>query len=319
MKLNPAKCTLRRAARPTPRATSSLGPRNRANSREDHKAIEKMELPQGLKDVPSGQERKEASGMSNGSALASLSQRARTPTAGSPSGLWSSGPHHHLRATHGHQVADPRGLLRRPGRDAHCRSCPTPRTGAALPDPGQDAKRALGAGIVVTSPKGDRLYVLQIHFAASNNVAEYEALIHGLKLAKEIGVRRILCFGDSDLVIQQASGDWDAKDANMASYRLHVQQLSGFFDGLDRGQADQEAGWPHTVTFLKEIIVRCYPHSIITDNGSNFAEGIFKRYCGEMGIRMDLSSVAHPETNGQVEKVKWLILSQILAIWPVER
>ncbi|KAK1645700.1 hypothetical protein QYE76_063505 [Lolium multiflorum] len=68
-------------------------------------------------------------------------------------------------------------------------------------------RNGLGAGIVITSPKGDRLdYVLQIHFAASNNVAEYEALIHGLKLAKEIGVRRILCFGDSDLVIQQASG-----------------------------------------------------------------------------------------------------------------
>ena len=47
----------------------------------------------------------------------------------------------------------------------------------------------LGAGIVLTSPKGDRLeYVLQIHFKASNNVAEYEALAHGLRLAKEIGV-----------------------------------------------------------------------------------------------------------------------------------
>ena len=32
-------------------------------------------------------------------------------------------------------------------------------------------------------------YVLQIHFAASNNVAEYEALIHGINVAKEIGVR----------------------------------------------------------------------------------------------------------------------------------
>jgi hypothetical protein len=73
---------------------------------------------------------------------------------------------------------------------------------------GSKMRNGLGAGIVLTSPKGDRLdYVLQIHFAASNNVAEYEALIHGLKLAKEIGVRRILCFGNSDLVIQQASGD----------------------------------------------------------------------------------------------------------------
>jgi hypothetical protein len=60
----------------------------------------------------------------------------------------------------------------------------------------------LGADIVFTSPKGDKLlYVLQIHFRASNNIAEYEALVHGLKLGKEIGIRRILCFGDSDLVV----------------------------------------------------------------------------------------------------------------------
>jgi ribonuclease HI len=62
-----------------------------------------------------------------------------------------------------------------------------------------------------------------MHFRASNNVAEYEALVHGLKLAKEIGIRRILCFGDSDLVVHQVSREWDAKDANMASYRFYVQ------------------------------------------------------------------------------------------------
>jgi ribonuclease HI len=92
----------------------------------------------------------------------------------------------------------------------------------------------LGAGVVLTSPKGDKLqYVLQMHFRASNNVAEYEALVHGLKLAKEIGIRRILCFGDSDLVVHQVFGDWDAKDANMASYRFYLQQLYGFFEGCE--------------------------------------------------------------------------------------
>jgi hypothetical protein len=52
-------------------------------------------------------------------------------------------------------------------------------------------------------------------------------------MAKQIGIRRILCFGDSDLVTHQVSGDWDAKDANMASYRFYVQQLSGFFEGCE--------------------------------------------------------------------------------------
>jgi ribonuclease HI len=76
-------------------------------------------------------------------------------------------------------------------------------------------------------------YVLQIHFATSNNVAEYEALVHGLKVSKDIGIRQIMCFGDSDLVIQQCSGIWDAHDANMGSYHFLVQQLSGYFEGCE--------------------------------------------------------------------------------------
>ena len=78
---------------------------------------------------------------------------------------------------------------------------------------GSKMRSVLGAGIVLSSPKGDRLrYALQIHFAASNNVAEYEALVHGLRLAKELVIRRILCYGDSDLVVQQCSSEWDARD-----------------------------------------------------------------------------------------------------------
>ena len=40
-----------------------------------------------------------------------------------------------------------------------------------------------------------------------------------------------MCFGDSDLVVQQVSGTWDAKDANMASDRFFVQQLCACFEG----------------------------------------------------------------------------------------
>ena len=92
----------------------------------------------------------------------------------------------------------------------------------------------LGARIILSSPKGDQLrYALQIHFAASNNVAEYEALVHGLRLAKEFGIRCILCYGDSDLVVQQCSNEWVARDSNMASYRFLVQKLSGSFEGCE--------------------------------------------------------------------------------------
>ena len=90
---------------------------------------------------------------------------------------------------------------------------------------GSKMRTGLGAGIMLSSPMGNRLrYALQIHFVASNNIVEYEALVHGLRLAKELGVRHILCYGDSDLVVQQASGEWDARDANMDNYCFLVQR-----------------------------------------------------------------------------------------------
>ena len=97
-----------------------------------------------------------------------------------------------------------------------------------------------GAGVVLTSPKGDKLaYVLQLHFDCTNNMAEYEALLHGLRLAKEMNVKRIRCFGDSDLVAQQVSGTWDSKDANMAAYRRAVEQIVGFFSGYQVEHIDR--------------------------------------------------------------------------------
>jgi ribonuclease HI len=49
-------------------------------------------------------------------------------------------------------------------------------------------------------------------------VAEYEALLHVLRVAKELGNSRVLCFGDSDLVAQQRNETWDTKTP-MAAYR----------------------------------------------------------------------------------------------------
>jgi hypothetical protein len=77
-----------------------------------------------------------------------------------------------------------------------------------------------------------------------------------------------------------------------------------------------------TIKFFNEIITRYgVPHSIITDNGTNFAKGVFADYCGQKGIRLDLASVAHPQSNGQVEKANGLILAGIKPrlVEPLER
>lgn len=69
------------------------------------------------------------------------------------------------------------------------------------------SKRAegAGAGVVLTSPQGDKLkYVRRMSFTnASNNEAEYEALLHGMRMAKACGATRLKIFGDSQLVAQQ--------------------------------------------------------------------------------------------------------------------
>ena len=95
---------------------------------------------------------------------------------------------------------------------------------------GSKVKDGLGAGVVLTSPQGKKFkYVLQIHFAASNNVAEYEALIHGINVAKEIGMRRVACFGDSDLVVQQSSRDLGSLVIKSIPISSHFH--SGIFKG----------------------------------------------------------------------------------------
>ncbi|XP_024313455.1 uncharacterized protein LOC112270039 [Brachypodium distachyon] len=76
------------------------------------------------------------------------------------------------------------------------------------------------------------------------------------------------------------------------------------------------------VSFLKDIILRYgYPHSVITDNGTNFAEGPFARFCAEKKIRLDVASVAHPQSNGQVERANGMVLAGIKPrlIEPLER
>jgi hypothetical protein len=59
-------------------------------------------------------------------------------------------------------------------------------------------KTGAGAGLLFISPLGKHvLYVIRLHFPASNNMAEYEALVNGLRIAVELGVRRLDARGDS--------------------------------------------------------------------------------------------------------------------------
>ena len=65
------------------------------------------------------------------------------------------------------------------------------------------------------------LYMLRMNFKnASNNEAEYDALIHGMKMAKACGAKRLVIYGDTNLVVQQTMKEWDASAENMAAYQI---------------------------------------------------------------------------------------------------
>ena len=90
------------------------------------------------------------------------------------------------------------------------------------------------AGVVLVSPRGDKLsYVLQIHFNSSNNEAEYEALLYGLRMAISLSVRRVMVYDDSDLVVNQVMKEWDVRNPAMTRYCNTVRKLEKKFEGLE--------------------------------------------------------------------------------------
>jgi transposase InsO family protein len=62
------------------------------------------------------------------------------------------------------------------------------------------------------------------------------------------------------------------------------------------------------VKFFESIVYRYgVPNSIITDNGTNFTLGEFQEFAKNLGIKIKYASVAHPKSNGQVEKANGLV------------
>jgi ribonuclease HI len=99
---------------------------------------------------------------------------------------------------------------------------------------GSLVKTGAGVGLLFISPLGKHVrYVLRLHFPASNNVAEFEALVNGLCIAIELGVRCLDARGDSQLVIDQVMKNSHCHDQKMEAHCDEVQRLEDKFHGLE--------------------------------------------------------------------------------------
>jgi ribonuclease HI len=174
-----------------------------------------------------------------------------------------------------------------------------------------------GAGVVFISPQGDKLkYVLRMSFPqASNNEAKYEALLHGIKMAKACGATQLKIFGDSNLVVQQVMNRCDAISDNMTAYRNLFYYLEGTFDGCEVSHVSRASNeednnlanigsqcLPITPgVFWEEIIERSIKHSKILTIGESGQHPTTSSGAGKPGA----GGTAEPEEVMMVEET-WM-------------
>ncbi len=88
-----------------------------------------------------------------------------------------------------------------------------------------------GFGVHVTTPAGETVAGLYGYIGrATNNVAEYQALLHALRYALGRGARAVKLFSDSELVVRQVSGAYKVKHPDMVPLHREAKALLGRFD-----------------------------------------------------------------------------------------
>ncbi|XP_028066739.1 uncharacterized protein LOC114269588 [Camellia sinensis] len=125
-------------------------------------------------------------------------------------------------------------------------------------DAAADIKRRHGAGlgVVLISPDGLTIeHSITLGFSTSNNEAEYETFLASLKSALHIQASELMVYSDSQLVVNQVSGKYEAKDDRMANYQMLVRDQINKFQAIrvqqisreDNGLADEMVGFASMV------------------------------------------------------------------------
>ncbi|XP_074356536.1 uncharacterized protein LOC141696274 [Apium graveolens] len=94
----------------------------------------------------------------------------------------------------------------------------------ALKVDGSSTNERSGVGLILKSPEGFTIQtIISFGFSTTNNQAEYEALIAGLKLAKALRIRNLKIYSDSHIVVKQTNGEYIANYPVLAKYQALLQ------------------------------------------------------------------------------------------------
>jgi len=98
---------------------------------------------------------------------------------------------------------------------------------------GSKGKIVARVGVIFVSPEN---HVLSRAFSltepCSNNVTKYNALLIGLQLAQQMGIRYLEAYGDSKLIISQVKGEYEVRHEDLISYHHATIHLANTFDGF---------------------------------------------------------------------------------------
>ena len=99
---------------------------------------------------------------------------------------------------------------------------------------GATNRRGSGVGLVLVSPEKITIEKsLRLNFSATNNEAEYEALLRGIMMVQKMGEKAVKVSSDSKLVMGQVRGDLEARDSRMQEYLGQVRSIQEKFEVFD--------------------------------------------------------------------------------------
>ncbi|KAL6319598.1 hypothetical protein AAG906_020675 [Vitis piasezkii] len=195
------------------------------------------------------------------------------------------------------------------------------------------ASRSSGSGVGLLAIPGRTMeQAIRLGFPASNNEAEYEAILSGLDLALALSVSRLRIYSDSQLVVRHVQKEYEAKDGRMARYLTKLSCMRECVE-TTRGHGHSRTStttarkkfprhglleeWVEAEAYAsikdkdvtkfvwKNIICRFgIPQTIIADNGPQFDSKTFRNFCSELNIRNSYSTPRYPQSNGQAEQTQ---------------
>src|SRR6188472_119557 len=99
---------------------------------------------------------------------------------------------------------------------------------------GASNQKGCGVGVLLVSPKEEHVPIsIKLDFDVTNNAAEYEACVVGLEIALALGVKKLMIFGDSSLIINQISKRWKVRSESLAPYQTYLETLTNQLEKVE--------------------------------------------------------------------------------------